>query len=316
MLNRIFFIIIKFLVWLVKKTKLDIVAFDKIMFCVGDVKIDQNKKLYCSVKDLTEIEAKIFSQNGEDGIIDFIITRLNLKSRNFVEIGVGDYRESNTRYIYNKYHSKGLIIDWINNMEEKVKPFVNLWRGDLRIINKQIDSENIIPILNQNCDFDIDIFSIDIDSIDYWIIKKLPKDISKIFVAEFNPVFGPNLNVTVPNIKGFTRTKYHYSNLCYGMSLKALISLMESKGYYFIGTNLQKMNAFFISNQFVKEKYFNNINILDIRNYTNSNIRDSRDKNYQLNYLSGNKKLEAIQDCEVVNLDSDNQELTKIKNLL
>ena len=40
--------------------------------------------------------------------------------KNFVEIGVGNYRESNTRYLYNKYHPKGLIIDCIENMEEKV----------------------------------------------------------------------------------------------------------------------------------------------------------------------------------------------------
>ena len=123
----------------------------------------------------------------------------------------------------------------------------------MRIANKQINSDNLLTLLNERCDYEIDIFSLDIDSIDYWIIDKLPKNVSKIFVAEYNPVFGLDLEVTVPNIKGFNRTQYHYSNLCYGMSLRALINKMKTKGYYFVGVNLQKINAFFISDQYEKK---------------------------------------------------------------
>ena len=201
-------------------------------------------------------------------------------------------------------------------MEEKVKPFVNLWKGDLRIVNKKINSDNILPALNEFCDYEIDIFSLDIDSIDYWIIDKLPNNISKIFVAEYNPVFGPDLKITVPNIKEFNRTQYHYSNLCYGMSLRALIDIMKFKGYYFIGTNLQKMNAFFISEEYKKNQYFDKLNTEELKYYTDSNIRDSRDKNYKLNFLSGTKKLKEIKDCEVVNLDNSKKELVRIKDLL
>lgn len=316
MINKICFIVIKFLVYIVKKFKLDVGVFDKIVFCLGDIKIDQNRKNYKYIEDLTEVEVKIFSQNGEDGIIDFLIRKLKIKSKNFVEIGVENYRESNTRYLYNKYHQKGLIMDCIENMEEKVKPFVNLWKGDLRIVNKEINSDNIVSLLKKHCDYKIDLFSLDIDSIDYWIIDKLPNNISKIFVAEYNPVFGSDLEVTVPNIKGFNRTKYHYSNLCYGMSLKALINKMRLKGYYFVGTNLQKMNAFFVSEKYEKEKYFDKLNIRGLKYYTSSNIRDSRDKNNNLNYLTGFQKLDEIKNCEVINLKDGKNELLKIKNLI
>ena len=119
-----------------------------------------------------------------------------------------------------------------------------------------------------------------------------------------------------PNIDSFDRTKYHYSNLCYGMSLRALIELMDEKNYYFIGTNLQKMNAFFISKDFEKENFFKNIIINEYKNYTNSNVRDSRDKNYNLNFLSGSNKIKEISDCEVINLESNNHDLVKLKDLL
>ena len=261
MLKKFCFVIIKLLVKFIKKIKLDIHIFDKVILCVGNVQISLNRSKYEEITDLTETEVKIFSQNGEDGIIDYLLQRLKLDKKNFVEIGVGNYRESNTRFLYNKYHPKGLVVDNVDDLEKKIKPFVNLWKGDLRICNKAINSENILASLDNSCDYEIDLFSIDIDSIDYWIIEKLKKNISKIFIAEYNPVFGSKLEVTVPNISGFERNKYHYSNLCYGMSLKALINLMKQKGFYFIGTNLQKNNAFFILNEFKKDDFFKKIEI-------------------------------------------------------
>lgn len=316
MLKNICFVIVKFFVTFLKKMKLDIFAFDKIIFCIGKVQISLNRNRYDEVADLTETEVKIFSQNGEDGIIDYLTHKLKVDKKNFVEIGVGNYRESNTRFLYNRYHPKGLIIDCIEDMERKVKSHVNFWKGDLRVCNQKIDSENILDLLNNNCNYEIDLFSIDIDSIDYWIIKKLKNNISKIFVAEYNPVFGAELEVTVPNISGFERRKYHYSYLCYGMSLKALINLMDQKGYYFIGTNLQKINAFFILKEFKKEDFFKNIKIKSLDNYTSSNIRDSRDKNNNLNYLSGDKKFKEIEECEVINVKDNKRELVKLKDLM
>ena len=315
-MKSICFKVVNFFVLFLKKMKLDILALDRVIFCIGKVQISLNRNKYEEVEDLIETEVKIFSQNGEDGIIDYLVHKLKVDKKNFVEIGVGNYRESNTRFLYNRYHPKGLIIDYIDDMKKKVTKHVNFWKGDLRICNQKIDADNILDILNKNCDYEIDFFSIDIDSIDYWIIKKLKNDISKIFVAEYNPVFGAELEVTVPNISGFERSKYHYSYLCYGMSLKALINLMDQKGYYFIGTNLQKINAFFILKEFKKEVFFKNIKIKSLDNYTNSNIRDSRDINNNLNFLSGNNKFKEIKDCEVINLKDNKNELVKLKDLI
>ena len=315
-MKSICFKVVNFFVLFLKKMKLDIFALDRVIFCIGKVQISLNRNKYDEVEDLIETEVKIFSQNGEDGIIDYLVHKLKVDKKNFIEIGVGNYRESNTRFLYNRYHPKGLIIDYIDDMKKKVTKHVNFWKGDLRICNQKIDSDNILDILNKNCDYEIDFFSIDIDSIDYWIIKKLKNNISKIFVAEYNPVFGAELEVTVPNISGFERSKYHYSYLCYGMSLKALINLMDQKGYYFIGTNLQKINAFFILKEFKKEVFFKNIKIKSLDNYTNSNIRDSRDINNNLNFLSGNNKFKEIEDCEVINLKDNKNELVKLKDLI
>ena len=90
----------------------------------------------------------------------------------------------------------------IQNLEKKVSKIVKLWKGDLTIIETAVTSENILHILNSN-DFDnnLDVFSLDVDGIDYWILEVLPEKLSKIVVLEYNPTFGPNLEVTIPNLK-------------------------------------------------------------------------------------------------------------------
>ena len=207
--------------------------FDKVFFNIALIHFENTKKNYSEITSLFETEYKVFSQNGEDGILNYILHNLKILNPNFFEIGVGDYRESNTRFIYQKYHSKGVIIDCLPNLKQKIKSHVNLWKGDLNVIEEMITSENIDDILKTSLNFELDIFSIDIDGIDYWIIEKLPKNISKIFIAEYNSNFGHELCISVPNINDFNRTKYHHSNLCYGMSLRALIDLMEKKKLLF-----------------------------------------------------------------------------------
>ena len=271
---------------------------------------------YDDINNLAQSECKIFSQNGEDGILDYITTMLKIERPNFIEIGVGAYSEANTRFIYDRFYPKGIIIDSEKDLKNKVLSNINYWKGDLTILEERISSENINNIISKNCDFNIDIFSLDIDGIDYWIINKLKSNISKIFVAEYNAVFGSTLEVTTPNLKNFDRQEYHYSHLCFGMSLKALINIMKKKNFYFIGTNSVRNNAFFISNDYPIDQYFKNLKVEDTTYYVDSNIRESRDINGKLNYLSGEKKLKEIYDCEVIDLSSSEEKKVKIKDII
>ena len=184
------------------------------------------------------------------------------------------------------------------------------------MIEQRISSENINDIISNNCNFNIDIFSLDIDGIDYWIINKLKPSISKIFVAEYNPIFGSSLEITTPNLKNFDRKNYHYSHLCFGMSLLALINIMAKKNFSFVGANSTKNNAFFVSNDYSIDKYFKNLEIEDINYYVKSNVRESRDIRGNLNYLSDDKKLIEIYDCEVIDLSSGVEKKVKIKDII
>ncbi len=272
------------------------------------------RKNYVNITNLNDLDYKVFSQNGEDGILDYLLFQLKINKPKFLEIGVGDYSEANTRFIFDRCSPKGTIVDCIEDFENKIKKNIKLWRGELNIIEKNINSENIEDIIkNQKIFSNLDLLSLDIDGIDYWVLEKLPKNFSKIAVLEFNPIFGSKFKVTVPNIKNFNRNNYHYSNLCFGMSLVALVELMKKKNFYFLGTNLFKNNAFFVSNEFDKKEYFQNLKVDNLENHINANFTESRDFKGNLNYIIGEKKLEEIKDCKLIDLDNNKEK--KIKEI-
>ena len=291
--------------------------FDEINFKIGCSHFNLMKNYYPKIKNFSETSYKVYSQNGEDGFIDFLLFSLNIDKPKFIEIGVGTYKECNTRFLFERTGPEGLVIDYIKDLEKNVKKNIRFWKGDLTVVNELINAENIINILEQN-NFhkEIDLFSLDIDGIDYWILDKLPENFSKICIIEYNSIFGDELEITVPNEINFTRKEYHFSHLCYGMSLKALIRKMNEKGFIFVGSNELNNNAFFI-----QKKYENNLNINlpdtnNLKKFTISNIRESRDKNGILNYLRKEDRLKAIENCEVIDLSNSKKERIKIKDLL
>ena len=270
---------------------------------IGKSILINKRNQYSNYKSINDAEEKFFSQNGEDGIIDYILETLNIEDPKFIEIGVEDYIESNTRFLYHVRNSYGLIIDQTIDVN-KLSKNLDLWKGRIKVIKKAVSPNNINQIINDNYfNKNLDLFSIDIDGLDYWVIKELPKNFSKICVAEYNPLFGSDLEITVPNIKNFDRTDYHYSNLCWGVSLKGLISIMKEKNFIFLGVNNLKNNAFFINNDYQNsfKKIIPGIN-LKLDKYVNHNFKESRDKKGKLTNLSREEQLKEIADCQVVDI--------------
>jgi hypothetical protein len=292
-------------------------SLEKLHFQNGCSTLNLSRYNYKNVKKIIETDLKIYSQNGEDGIIDYLLFSLNIEKPKFIEIGVGDYSESNTRFFFERTSGDGLIIDIIDDFEKKVKEKVKIWKGNLKILQQNIDANNILDTLKNNNFFQkIDLFSLDIDGIDYWVLKELPKNFCKILVAEYNPYFGDKFKITVPNIKNFNRSSYHYSNLCFGASLPALIDLLKTKGMDFVGTNLFKNNAFFVNNDFVKILNLEKINEIDLKSYVNANFRESRNISGSMSYIDPKNVLNQIKDCKIVDLSNSISEEKKILDLI
>ena len=66
-------------------------SIQKVLMILANIALLKSRKFYNEKSYLEDFEFKFYSQNGEDGIIDFIVKKLNLRKPTFVEIGVGDY---------------------------------------------------------------------------------------------------------------------------------------------------------------------------------------------------------------------------------
>lgn len=284
---------------------------------IGKNILIKKRNNYSDFKSINEAEEKIFSQNGEDGIIDYILEILNINDPKFIEIGVENYIEANTRLLYHIRNSQGLIVDQSID-KNKLNKNLDLWKGRIKVLKRSVSPKNINNIINyEQFNKNLDLFSIDIDGLDFWVIKELPANFAKICIAEYNPLFGSEIEITVPDIENFDRTNYHYSNLCWGVSLKGLISIMKKKNFTFLGTNNLKNNAFFINKDF--EKLFKQVipdENLKLEKYTDHKFQESRDKKGNLTYLSRIEQLKEIEDCQVVNINKSLVEKVKLSELI
>jgi hypothetical protein len=227
---------------------------------INDLKLMSGKQLSkynpnIKSNDINDYEFKVFSQFGEDGIIQYLVEKLKIKNKTFVEFGVENYEESNTRFLLENNNWKGLIIDSSQKNINYIKNQSYFWRNEIMVENSFIDKENINETISKNkFAGEIGLLSIDIDGNDYWIWDAINVIDPIIVICEFNARLGYEQALSIPYNKDFDRTKKHYSNIYYGASLNALYKLGKKKNYVLLGTNKNGNNAFFIKKE-VQEKF-------------------------------------------------------------
>ncbi|MDP2851923.1 MAG: hypothetical protein Q8O23_00800 [Gallionella sp.] len=201
------------------------------------------------IRNLSDVEFQGFSQWGEDGIIDWLVERLPGIPETFVEFGVEDYREANTRLLLQLRNWRGLVMDGSEANIRNVQAQDLHWRHDLTAQCAFIDRDNINQVIaSSGLQGDIGLLSIDIDGNDYWIWQAIDAVSPVVVVCEYNAVLGDRCALTVPYRADFQRTREHHSNLYFGASIRALVALGQSKGYSFVGTTSTGCNAFFVRN--------------------------------------------------------------------
>ena len=131
----------------------------------------------------------------------------------------------------------------------------------------------------------LDVVSLDIDGNDYWVAEQLDLDGVRIVVVEYQPLFGDVASVSVPPKDDFDRSAAHYSHLYYGASLRAFVSLMEARGFRFVGTNRAGNNAFFVRASDVDAIPLPLPGTTDLSAYVRWTVRESRDEKGRLSYL-------------------------------
>jgi hypothetical protein len=268
--------------------------------------LSENVKRMEKIASLREVEFKVFSQFGDDGIIQWLISHLDIPHRTFVEFGVGDYHESNTRFLLMNDDWAGFIMDGSRRNISRIERSAYYWKHTLIAKSVFIDRDNINTIL-VGCPFDreVGILHIDLDGVDYWIWNEISSLSPVILILEYNSVFGNERAITVSYDKNFSRTKAHFSNLYWGASLPALRHLSARKGYAFVGSNSAGNNAYFVRvdklNSIVMETS------TDV-GYVESKYRESRDMQGNLTYTMGRDCFDLIRGLPVYNVITEQME--------
>ncbi|HMH24181.1 MAG TPA: hypothetical protein VK563_20500 [Puia sp.] len=267
-----------------------------------------NNKDKKDIKSLGEVEFQVFSQRGEDGIIQYILSKIEVPNRIFVEFGVENYTESNTRLLLINNNWSGLVIDGSPANIQFIRNDFIYWKYDITALHSFITKENINGLIAgyTGCR-DIGLLSVDIDGNDYWVWEAIDAIDPRIVICEYNSAFGPARKVSVPYAADFVRSKAHWSDLYFGASLAAFCHLAEKKGYDFIGTAGAGVNAFFVrkdlSGPFKKYRAEE-----DFRESAN---RDSRNEKGELSFLPHGERLALMKELPVVDVESGDKRVIR-----
>jgi hypothetical protein len=242
-------------------------------------------------------EFSALSQNGEDGVIDLLISKIQNPNKYFVEIGSSDGIENNTSFLAIAKKFRGVMIEGGKKTSLDCELNIASLCSHLfvKCICEFINRDNIIRILKESAIYnDPDIFSLDIDGNDYYIAKTILENgfNPKIFIVEYNSAFGPEKTQTIEY-----QADFDYSNdpngLYYGVSVTGWRKLFDKFGYRFISVDSNGVNAFFVNLKYFDSSFLDNIRGLEFAENAYQSLKFKDGWNYQYS---------LIQDKEIVNI--------------
>jgi len=185
----------------------------------------------------------LISQNEEDGMTLALLAMVGVTDRTFIEIGSG-INGGNSGFLADELGWRGLMAEIHPERAQQCA----LRFGDpgrVTCICAEVTPDNINTLLaDHGFTGEVDLFSLDIDSFDYWVFEAMTVCSPRIVILEYNGSFGPDIAVTIPlgvSMEG-TPKSYH------GASLAALSQLAERKGYRLLACDMTGTNAFFLRN--------------------------------------------------------------------
>lgn len=188
---------------------------------------------------LTPFELRVFSQNGEDGVLAEILRRVGESSRFFVEIGAAG-SEANCVLLADVFGWSGLFVDASQRQYDRLLRKYAA-SGDVAVRRAFVSAANVESVLAEaGVPPEPDVLSIDIDGDDYYVWEAIDAHRPRIVVIEYNAALGAERRLVQARGRPQDGTAFA------GASIRALESLAERKGYRLVHTELTGNNAFFV----------------------------------------------------------------------
>lgn len=202
------------------------------------------------IPKLSEVGFRCHSQFEEDGILLFIFALIGTTNKTVVEICAGDGLQCMSTNLIINHGWWGYLFDGNERNVEIGQAFFHKAQDTFlyppRFTHAWITAENVNHLITQSgITGDIDLLSLDIDGMDYWVWQAIECIRPRVVVCETHNVIGPDDAFTIPYHPDFVITTPDY----HSASLAAMTKLAEEKGYRLVGTHRYGFNAFFILNE-------------------------------------------------------------------
>lgn len=195
--------------------------------------------------DLIAKRFRLWSQNEEDGIILALFEHAGITDRRFVEIGSGQ-SGGNSAFLAYECGWNGLMIDIVPDAIDTLRRRFSHNPGVIGVA-AAVSAENVNQLLTDHgFTGEIDLLSLDIDGIDYWVLKALTAVSPRIIIVEVQSIWKSDASVTVPNLPDFVTEHVDGFGVYSGASLPAFVKLARAKGYRLVGCQRYGFNAVFV----------------------------------------------------------------------
>ncbi|WP_316797815.1 hypothetical protein [Pedobacter frigidisoli] len=201
--------------------------------------------------DFNEVGFRKYSQNSEDGILLFIFSIIGTTNKKIVELCASDGIECNAANLIINHGWQGLLFDGNAEAIEKGKKFYRSHPDTFTLpptfVNAWVTKNNVNELIARH-DYagQIDLLSIDMDGVDYWIWDSITVIKPRVVVVEVQCILGTSYSVTVPYNDNFKTEFIDGFGVYSGASINAFIKLASKKGYKLVGVEKYGFNAFFI----------------------------------------------------------------------
>jgi hypothetical protein len=188
--------------------------------------------------ELRRHRARHYSQNGEDGVIERLLSIIGVTNRFYVEFGVATGEECNTRWLRQN--------GWTGLMMDR-----DCENPDLDLHRELVTAENVVQLFaSYHVPRSFDVLSVDIDGNDYWVLKALlPTYRPRLAVVEYNAAIPPEISVTQPY-----EAEYRWTGqLDTGQSLLALRKVGAANGYSLVYAS--PPNAYLVDRRLLPPEY-------------------------------------------------------------
>ncbi|MBI4221020.1 MAG: hypothetical protein HY682_12805 [Chloroflexi bacterium] len=209
-----------------------------------------------------EVGFRAYSDTDEDGILLYIFSLIGSETKTVIDIGCAGVRGSNTANLIINHGWNGVLIDGREDAVEAATRFYRRCRDTMHfpptVTYAWITAENVDSVIAAKGlpHTEIDLLSIDLDGMDYWIWKAITRVEPRVVIVEYQDIIGPEKRLVVPYRPDFKLSDYPVNRLgadYVGASLPAFVKLGSEKGYRLVGCNRFGYNAFFVKRGIAEE---------------------------------------------------------------